>query len=205
MPLYRSGEHVVFFVHIPKTGGTTIEKALKRAGSTEALKFKNKRPFSKSTLQHMHAAVYLDAVDASFADYSFTVVRNPFDRFASEYKMKVTDAGGTADLHDWAVTNFERFEVYPFTRDNHIRPQAAFLSDRLDIFRFENGLDAPIAAACDQLGLDPPATPHEKRGSKILLDVRSETLDIISSFYHQDFSSLGYSTDGYTSSFRMVG
>lgn len=204
MPLYRHEANVIFFVHIPKTGGASIEQALKMAGAAEALKFKRKRPYSKSTLQHMHASVYLEAVGANFADYSFTVIRNPFDRFASEYKMKVVDAGVSADIHEWAVTNFTRFSEYPFTRDNHIRPQVEFLSDRLEVFRFENGLETPVVAACRRLTLSPPEIPHEKRGSVARLSIRSKTLDAIREFYSQDFLQFGYDIDDYTSAFRLI-
>lgn len=204
MPLYRNEANVVFFVHIPKTGGASIEKALRMTGAAEALKFKKKRAYSKATLQHMHAAVYLDAVDAKFADYSFTVIRNPFDRFASEFKMKVTDAGLTDDINEWAVTNFARFAEYAFTRDNHIRPQVEFVSERLEVFRFENGLEAPINTACERLALSPPEIPHEKRGSRSLLPIRGETLDAIRSFYHEDFMQFGYDRDDYLSSFQLI-
>src|SRR5699024_2577087 len=109
MPLYRHRENVIFFVHIPKTGGTSIEAALRRAGAAEALRFKGKRDFSKATLQHMNYSVYKEAVGSNFYDWSFTVVRNPYHRFVSEYKMKVLDAGGTDDLEDWVQQNIDRY------------------------------------------------------------------------------------------------
>ena len=205
MPLYRHEAKVIFFAHIPKTGGTSIEKSLKKAGAAEALKFKKKRPYSKSTLQHMHASVYLEAVGDRFADYSFTVVRNPFDRFASEYKMKVLDAGEKTDVYEWAKINLERFFEYPYTRDNHIRPQVDFVSRRLEVFRFENGLDKVIGEACSQLGLDTPEILHEKKGSRGLLPVKQETLDLISSFYKKDFYEFGYSPKEYSRSFEVIG
>jgi hypothetical protein len=205
VPLYRNRATVVFFAHIPKTGGASIERALTKAGASEALKFKGKREYSKSTLQHMHASIYEEAVSADFADYWFTVVRDPFSRFASEFKMKVTDVGGDADINHWAIENFTRYAEYPFTRDNHIRPQVSFLSDRLEVFRFEQGLDDPIQIACSRLGLEAPPTPHLKKGSTNLLEVRPETIDAIRTFYRDDFSRLGYDPDGYAGSFRVVG
>jgi hypothetical protein len=38
MPLFRRGAQTVLFVHIPKTGGTSIKEAFKAAGWIEALR-----------------------------------------------------------------------------------------------------------------------------------------------------------------------
>ncbi len=204
MPLYRNGGNIVFFVHIPKTGGTTVEFALSAAGAAEALRFKGKRRYSKSTLQHMHASVYREAVPREFYDWSFAIVRNPFDRFASEYKMKVIDAGGTDDIESWAETNFERFGEFPYARDNHIRPQHEFLTDHLDVFRFEDGLDAPIAAAVDRLGLGMPEIPHAQKGSPGRPRATRRAVELIADFYAADFDQLGYDPDRPDDAFDIV-
>lgn len=204
MPLYRHGLNIVFFVHIPKTGGTSIEHALRSAGAAEALRFKGKRDFSRSTLQHMHASVYLDALREDFYDWTFSVVRNPFDRFASEYKMKVLDAGGTDDVESWAETNFTRYAEYNYTRDNHVRPQEQFITTRTDIFRFEDGLDQPIRAAVDQLGLDMPAIPHAKRGSTRKPLATERAIALIADFYAGDFERFGYDTTAFESAFELT-
>jgi hypothetical protein len=204
MPLYRNGANLVLFVHIPKTGGTTIEAALRSAGAAEALRFAKKRPFSRSTLQHMHADVYKDAVGQGFYDWAFAVVRNPFNRFASEYKMKVLDAGGTDDFETFVVANIKRFSEYKYTRDNHIRPQREFISKDVEIFRFEDGLEAPITAAVERLELPQPEITHTKKGSagKVLATERS--LEMIASFYQVDFKRLGYESNDYESAFELV-
>ena len=205
MPLYRHGANIVFFVHIPKTGGTTVEYALRSAGAAEALRFKGKRPFSKSTLQHMHASVYEDAVSRSFYDWSFAIVRNPFNRFASEYKMKVLDAGGSEDLEWFAETNFRRFGEYKFTRDNHIRPQHEFVAKHVELFRFEDGLDAPIRAAVGHLGLPMPEIPHAKRGSSGKIRTTRRAVSLIADFYAADFERFGYDPADHETAFEVAG
>ncbi len=205
MPLYRHGANIVFFVHIPKTGGSTIEAALRSAGAAEALKFSKKRPFSKSTLQHMHAAVYQDAVSRRFYDWSFAVVRNPFSRMASEYKMKVLDAGGRDSFEDFVFANFQRFEQYKYTRDNHIRPQREFLAKGVELFRFEDGLEAPIKAAADRLGLPMPEIPHAKKGSAGKVVTTERALELVASFYERDFRRLGYDTTDFGSALQLAG
>ncbi len=204
MPLYRTAAGVVFFVHIPKTGGTSIEKTLKRAGAAEALKMRKKVGFSKATLQHMHAEIHEQAVGSKFVDYAFTVVRNPYDRFASEYKMKVVDSGLDESVDDWATQNFARFKDFGYTRDNHIRPQVEFISKHVEVFNFEDGLEAPVAAACKQLELEVPEVGHEKKGTTGTLEASGETLEMINTFYRDDFYEFGYGALDYGNSFKLV-
>lgn len=167
------------------------------------MRFKGKRPFSKSTLQHMHRAVYEDAVSEDFFDWAFTVVRNPFDRFASEYKMKVLDAGGSDRVEDWAEACFERFGEFKFTRDNHIRPQVEFISDYLEVYRFESGLEAPLRDAVSRLGLVLDKIPHAKRGSYGRLQVSERAIELIADFYSKDFELLGYDREDFSTSFEV--
>lgn len=205
MPLYRHGPNVIFFVHIPKTGGTTIESALRSTGAAEAFRFKGKRPFSKATLQHVHASVYKEAIGNRFYDWSFAVARNPFNRFASEFKMKVLDAGVDGDVDSWAVANFERFREYKYTRDNHIRPQVEFVTRKTEVFRFEDGLEAPIAAAASRLEVAMPEVPHDKRGSTAKPKASASTIELIARFYADDFREFGYSDTDYSTAFEVIG
>lgn len=204
MPLYRTDAGVVFFVHIPKTGGTSIEKTLRNAGAAQAMKVKKKLGYAKATMQHMQAEIYLEAVGDGFADYTFTIVRNPYDRFLSEYKMKVIEPGLDGSVHDWAAANFKRHGEFAFTRDNHIRPQVDFLSERVEIFKFEDGLQAPLAAACKHLDLEVPELRHEKKGARGLFEVSEETIELIQKFYREDFSELNYDLDDFGKSFAVV-
>ena len=205
MPLYRHDGTVVFYVHIPKTGGTSIERALREAGAAEAFRFPGKRPFSKSSLQHMHAEVYTEAIGEGFYDYGFVIVRNPYNRFASEYRMKVVDAGDSEPAEDWARACFDRFAEFAFTRDNHIRPQHEFIVDGLDVFRFEDGLEIPLKAACDRLGLEPPPSmPHAKRGSRTRIPISRAGRERIYGFYRADFDRYGYARDDFGDNVDVV-
>ena len=106
-------------------------------------------------------------------------------------------------MHWFRSRNFARFGEFNYTRDNHIRPQVEFVSKRLEVFAFEDGLEAPLAKACEYLGLEAPPLRHEKRGTKVKLEATAQTLANIADFYQDDFSEFGYSVDDFGNSFGL--
>jgi Sulfotransferase family len=204
MPLYRHGSKIVFFIHVPKTGGSSVENALRSLGCKQALFTKGKPKFFRANLQHVNSEVYNHMMDDDFYDYAFMVVRNPFDRAASEFKMKVIDAEDTTPFDEWFPAAIERCKQFRFTRDNHIRPQSSFFSEGVEVFKVEDGLDKVLAAACNALGIEPPATPrHDRKGSEGLIEAKSSTLTQLAAFYSKDFSHFGYPID-HSKSFKVV-
>ena len=209
MPLYRSQSALIYFVHIPKAGGSSVEAALHGAGVKRAMimsKAKNlAADYGRCTPQHIHASVYKSYLPKSFLDYAFTVVRNPYGRIASEYKMKVMDGKESATPSAWIMDSIKRYKKFSYTRDNHIRPQVQFLASHVEQFRIEDGLDKPIQAAFRALGLPAPDTvPHNRKGSTEKLKITKEALDLVRSFYRRDFEHLGYDSAVHHEFFDLI-
>src|SRR3989338_5883908 len=88
MPIYH--KHRLIHVHIPKTGGTSIEKYLGH-------KFNIKQSYpeflwgrdqeKKVIMHHLNCQQILEYVDRGVFDsyLKFAIVRNPYDRLVSEY------------------------------------------------------------------------------------------------------------------------
>ena len=198
MPLYRNGRKVILFVHIPKTGGSTVEEVLKAAGAAQALKYHKRLGYSNSTPQHMPWEVTKRWVPREFYDFAFTVVREPVARMASEYRWrgKISTEPLPA-FDDWANRQMTLWKEKPYLLDNHIRPQADFVGPSVRVFKLEDGLDEPIRIGLKRLGLATvEVSIHHARKSEVdELVVSPTTLARIKRFYETDYETFGYDRD----------
>ncbi len=88
MPLARLGGQVLFFAHVPKTGGTSIEAYLRAQGAALALHGAGEG-WSRVPLQHLHRAAWEEIVAPGAWDAGFVVLRDPLARLISEFRMRV--------------------------------------------------------------------------------------------------------------------
>ena len=76
MPIVRINGRTVLFIHVPKTGGTTIENWLMGKGEVSFLA-SNKPPTFGCSPQHFTFADFLYLFGRRSWDYAFTIVRDP--------------------------------------------------------------------------------------------------------------------------------
>eukprot|EP01041_Mallomonas_annulata_P009493 gene9493-19726_t len=99
--LHRLKANLTVFVHIPKTGGDSIEKSLLYAGiGVGRYGFKKSFPKSREcTNRHFTtdcANLNTTKPPASFVSNSFAIVRHPIDRIVSEFCYRL----GEGDKYD---------------------------------------------------------------------------------------------------------
>lgn len=140
MPVARINDKILFFAHIPKSGGTSVEDYLSRKGML-ALKMRSRRGWCKTVPQHLHADLHRLIVPPGFADHSFTIFRDPVARMVSEYRYRTVTNTKIASIDRWVETTLSKYSEQPYMLDNHIRPQVEYLSPGMLVFRFEDGLD----------------------------------------------------------------
>ena len=215
MPI--SHAHRCIFIHIPKTGGTSIERALGMRGRNkkedrellygriESNDLKRQALLS-GYLQHITMAdIHTLYPERPFADYfSFSVVRNPWDRLVSTYV--------NTDRHLCRTARARGVELEGLTFDDyvravgelrhaHLQPQHEYLLDEHGklavgyVGRFES-LVATFGEICQQLGIR-KVLSHEKRSSqRKSKDHRSyyspETKKIVEKRYARDIELFGY-------------
>lgn len=138
--------------------------------------------------------------EPSFFDYAFTIIRNPFDRLESEYRMRMIVqaeqlVGKHTDFPIWLNAQLDAFERNPFHLDNHMRPLWHFTSDRTEVFRFEDGVDQIIAKVAAKTGLpQPEVIPRVMTSDRFNGVIEWDQSDIlrVQTIYQKDFETFGY-------------
>jgi len=175
------------FIHINKTGGSSVEKALK-------IPFEHKTALEK--INEIGLAVWE-------RKYTFAIVRNPWDKVVSHFHYRVqtnqTSLGeNSIDFKEWVHLAYG--EKNTFYRDNEkmFMPQTDWISDKNGkilvnkVVHFEN-LSAEFFEVCQMLGknLNLPHVKASKREHyKGYYD--DKTALIINNCFKRDIENFGY-------------
>jgi hypothetical protein len=203
MPIYRIRDRNVLFIHVPKTGGTSIEAFLEGLGPSALHNQGHKllRPYREAlfapslAMQHFHADLLEAMFPSGFFDYAFMVVRNPVDRFASEYRHSVAlnRLDSRLPVNLWSHLVLTVAGLAPSLSNNHYRPQAEFQCFGAEVFRFESGIPAILDQLAERLGVPPPhLTPHEKRSPDVDVRLSPQIVARLARVYARDFQIFGY-------------
>jgi hypothetical protein len=197
MPFIDHDGKRVLYVHVPKTGGTSVERWL---GSLATLRLHSvgvPQPL-RVTPQHLRHADIEALLGEGFFEYAFMTVRNPFARLESEYRMQVALAeqgfwGKAPKFGPWLERALERMARDPHADDNHLRPQWDFLGEGVEVFRLEDGLDRALKTVAGRIGAPPPATAeHALRSEPVPIRWRKPDILRVRRAYAEDFAEFGY-------------
>lgn len=206
MPFIRHGSKTILFIHIPKTGGTSIEHWLASQGPISFHHSGKPSPAMRVTPQHLRYWDLRNLFAPGFFDYGFAVVRNPFRRMESEYRMRMLaikgDPATTRRIIPfplWLHAAIEEYRKNPFYLDNHLRPQIDFTSRHIEVFRYEDGLNRVVAQVADRTGLAVPARLERLRDGSAYdpaadgaIDWDVADIELMRAVYGRDFEEFGY-------------
>lgn len=195
MPVAVVNGKVILFAHVPKTGGSSVERYFIECG---VLLLKNSRApngFS-CNLQHLHAEPLSAIIEVEKLDYSFMITRHPVARIASEYRYQMRKKNWLRDrlgFSQWLAYAMARRALNPWHRDNHFRPQYEFELPGMEIFRFEHGIDACIKFVAERLDLPVSAQSIRENSSPVChFRFTADDLTLIERVYAQDLKSYQY-------------
>lgn len=199
MPFIETSNHRLLFIHIPKTGGSSIEEAMHVIGP---LRMRTKAiPVSlRVPPEHFRYADYVALLGRDFFSYAFAVVRNPYDRLESEYRMRSILAsqglwGTLPEFSVWLEGVLESTRRDRSYLANHFRPQVEFLSSNVRVFKYEATLGTALSQVGNETGvyLELPQKRYlsskEFRGR---IHWHGHDVQAVNEFYRADFEVLGY-------------
>ena len=201
------------FVHIPRTGGTSIEAALGMHGDWRvenketmfgqiASPELKRRIASTAFLQHATASELRDLLPEEFGKYfRFTFVRNPWDRMVSVYCRMDPHMQASAESTGlrFAGISFDEFvERTENFRHAHLDAQDRFVFDAAGdclvdfIGRYER-LAEDFAAVCARLGMT-ANLPHRNASTRVAYRqyYNDITRKIVECHYGADIEKFGY-------------
>jgi len=199
MPLFSFQEGLILFIHVPKTGGSSVSWTLNEVAK-RALWNLRKSEIIPCTPQHFHAAILDTLVPNDYPIWSFVIVRHPIVRLLSEYRWRSDNyarQGKSIEPFDaWVSQTFEQYLLNSYVFDNHIRPQCEFILERVEIFKFEDGLSKVYEAlqkhvSNQVLGSDTRDIRRNK-STKSHISMTRGTYESILEFYRDDFDSFSY-------------
>lgn len=206
MPYYQPKKnnadqiHDILFIHIPKTGGTTLEQYLKKKYIQTLYSFKNSQMLPEDNLKNIslqHQTYntinkYKDVLKVKFDDKLkiITIVRNPYDRIISDlffYKL-IEKNTSPEDVYIIIKKYIDKDILY----DNHNIPQYKFIIDNnekllsnIHIFRTEN-----LTKELHEYGF----VDYNGKNCSTNYDsyLNNDSIKLINRIYHKDFILLKY-------------
>jgi hypothetical protein len=219
MPIVRIGTKLVYFAHVPKCAGSSVEDYLKDRFGPLALLDRHylsvapDERWTRTSPQHIDWGSLIRMFPPAFFVDVFAVVRHPLDRAVSAYRFQSEVEGTVAkglSFGDWLQAEFDARRSDPHRSDNHSRPQVDFIpSDQTQsctIFHLEHGLDALIPYFDLLAGTPsgPRAMSHSNKARQgRSVSVRSlppieptaKERTLVSNLYAADFERFGYAPD----------
>lgn len=214
MPVLLRNDKAALFIHIPKTGGSSLEGNMADLGWREVLSIRgmpaNRLKFIKASPQHFHADI-LEQI-FNFEEFSSVVAitRDPLNRLKSEYYWHFRNADTWPDPEVWIKDILSQAQDEPNINDNHIRPQVDFLprNVEVDLFKLEDdGVRQAQIAICGGYEEPPKTLMHwwrnsrkkHKKVSRYQPEIEvafAAQRTIIAEFYAADYARFGYETAG---------
>ena len=199
MPLLICNGKAIFFAHVPKTGGSSVEDYLFRRFGPLSIH----EPAKADTVRQRDvvvAATHLSASDLRrllppWLDYSFAFVRDPVARIISEYRFQVgASQASRLGFSTWLRVMLAAAARDPRIYENHIRPQADLVPADAEVFRLEDGFASIVSRLDAVTGTTAPEVEmrHLLKRDKAPLVLRRQDVARIVDYYRIDYDRFGY-------------
>lgn len=191
----------LMYVHIPKTGGTSVEKYGKKHGINwgRHMKFPTPKKKINSPYWHLPPTLFNGKKSPYNGKKLFTIVRNPYDRAISEYKYRIEiwskkkNNVSKKGLNNF-IRNLEReIKKNKYCFDSHVIPQHEFIDEDTEVINLEN-IEKDFPLLMKKYNLPEEKLPKTyKTSSKVTKnDLDEKSIEILNKIYDKDFKKFGY-------------
>lgn len=212
MPIYRCNGKIIFFAHVPKCAGSSVEDYLisLQVGQMAFLDRQHlddtrAHHWSTTSPQHISGAALAHLFPASFFDAGFAILRAPVARFKSAFWFqKYTQRRIPSDccINGFVKDHLSVHHEDPHWIEGHFLPQHAFFHPNLDqhLFRLESDGLAAVKSFLDDVIIggsiaadipfsNPTALPDDLPEADRVLTPQS--LSLLEQIYAKDFAIYG--------------
>lgn len=204
MPYFKNNNINILFIHIPKTGGTSVEnyfyakynikRTLSTLYSTLTYTFNN-HSYQHSTYNELYTNRNYLEIDFNNIKI-LSIVRNPYERIISDlFFFKLINLEMSPEQIYLQVKFF--IETNLFEHDNHKMEQYKYLitetgeiNKNIIIMRTENLTNDMKSLGYKDFSFEHNITNRNKIDYRILLNVNS--INLINNFYKKDFEYFNY-------------
>lgn len=202
MILYFNNKKILF-IHIPKTGGTTIERYFCELMKINHFKYptfyqeylwglgENKLQYQHLTMKQIFNDLKLYKLDDF--DFIFTVVRDPIKRFISECNWRPQRYHNPQNLIDKIHDKSKRKNSHFFSQYDFIKGY----ENKLKIYKFEDGINNIVndVIEVNKFNINMPNLKYIKKSKILINDLSKKYKDEILKVFLKDFLIFKYDTN----------
>lgn len=185
-------------MHIPKTGGMSIDHVFDRAGWNISYNsgIINDPYYSKilnpqGSLLHLTYNELAMSLDIADFDFVFTVVRNPYERVISEYHWQHC----TRNFNTWFKEEIQNTTKISQYKDNHFCPQIEYVGKHTDaVYNLEQGFTNIVNDLETRLNTVFAQKTFHANISNKTINLDDIDKQLVYNAYKQDFERFGYDT-----------
>ena len=212
--------HRFLFVHIAKTGGTSVRASLQPLRRRDPwylpmylcsrLSHLSGHRIATKLPRHAKVVAAKELLPREFFDslFKFAFVRNPWDLQVSSFhhirRERPQFLGGHEDFEDFLRWKLNPERAYQYHLDTSIELQSDYLVDLhgdlvVDFVGRYERLEVDFAEACRRIGIAQRELTHKRRAKDRKQDYRSyysdETAGLVATHFERDIQLFGYSFD----------
>jgi hypothetical protein len=164
MPIFEIKQNKILFIHIPKTGGSSIKDWL---ASQTLMYLYNENPnhhrLLRTSPQHLSIRTIKELFGESIWSWSFAIIRNPYEKMESEFFYRCRQPNDYQYFSQWLIEYLNQYQDDPFILDNHLRPQNYFVDKSVMLFKFEHSIEVVVNEISRKFNLPVPSNLSQNR------------------------------------------